>query len=58
MNEVVQVRMNGWAAMIKQKNESGMTVKGGRQRYHTTRLLLSSPSASKRSARRDAAPGI
>ena len=27
MNEVVQVRMNGWAAMIKQKNESGMTVK-------------------------------
>ena len=27
MNEVVQVRMNGWAAMVKQKNESGMTVK-------------------------------
>ena len=27
MNEVVQVRMNGWEAMIKQKNENGMTVK-------------------------------
>lgn len=27
MNEVVQVRMNGWAAMVKQKNKSGMTVK-------------------------------
>lgn len=27
MNEVIQVRMNGWAAMAKQKNESGMTVK-------------------------------
>jgi len=27
MNEVVQVRMSGWAAMVKQKKESGMTVK-------------------------------
>ena len=27
MNEVIQVRMNGWAAMVKQKAASGMTVK-------------------------------
>lgn len=27
MNEVVQVRLNGWAAMVRRKNESGMTVK-------------------------------
>ena len=27
MNEVVQVRLDGWAAMIRQRNESGMTVK-------------------------------
>ena len=26
MNEVVQVRMAGWAEMIKQRSESGMTV--------------------------------
>lgn len=27
MNEVVQVRLDGWAAMVHQRNESGMTVK-------------------------------
>ena len=27
MNEVVQVRLDGWAAMVRQRNESGMTVK-------------------------------
>lgn len=27
MKEVIQVRMNGWAAMVKQRNESGMSVK-------------------------------
>ncbi|MBQ6042940.1 MAG: IS66 family insertion sequence element accessory protein TnpB [Clostridia bacterium] len=27
MNEVVKVRMNSWAAMIKARNESGMTIR-------------------------------
>lgn len=27
MNEVIQVRMNGWAAMVKARNESGMTIR-------------------------------
>ncbi len=27
MNEVTQIRIGSWAAMVKQRNESGMTVK-------------------------------
>ena len=27
MNELVQVRMNSWAAMVKARNESGMTIR-------------------------------
>ena len=27
LNEVVQVRMNSWAAMVKARNESGMTIR-------------------------------
>lgn len=27
MNEIVQVRMNNWAALIKARQESGQTVK-------------------------------
>ena len=54
MNEVVQVRMNGWVAMVNQKNESGMTVKNGvlSTVSHSTLITIVSVSFEKECSKR------